>query len=32
MALVLSHWLGHGYTPHQNHSRYMWSKGAESNN
>jgi hypothetical protein len=24
--------VGHGYTPHQSRSRYMLSKGAESNN
>jgi hypothetical protein len=33
----LWHWcyqieVGHGYTPHQSHSWYMKSKGAESNN
>jgi hypothetical protein len=33
----LWHWcchieVGQEYTPHQNHSRCMWSKGAESNN
>jgi hypothetical protein len=32
MALVLSHWSGTWYTPHQSHSWCMWFKGAESKN